>query len=982
MTTQLPMAGEMSDEEYNLGFSDEEYLSENGIEIDPSLADGTLHSSADPTAYEKQVHFNTLNLDDENFPSPIQWTDDDESEEGDDDLNDGYTLRDNIKAASGFRVRKQPVSALGIRRKVMKASKENDPELRDHLSRANEAFVRGDLSVAWKHYSEIIKLDSKNFVAYKTLGEICKMRGNINKCCFFWLLAAESGEADGDFWGLVADMSSELGHIDQAIHCYNHAIAKSEGTHLHYLTERSLLYKEKKHYVRALEGFQKLLVAYPSEGSIVRNLASVYAEQKRFNDAVNLYMRVLDSNLHPQPNREYPEYDWTELNITCELLAAQEAWVAGIKLIKVVSRWKQNRNDETWWEEQDDSEFSIKRRYAYLRIKKPSSCEVLMKRDFFLPIDIRFKLGFFRLQLDQKDEAVEQFNYLFDEEDKYEMLDLFFNAGSGLETQGYYAEAVPFLRFLYDHDTNTELDILLGKCLLEIENFKDARHVLMRALKNDPNNVDVKLTLIEALYHTDEMDFATQLMEDVSKSQISKISERRLDLPDNGKNPEEEEGTLVDNLALIKNSSYYKKIRKNDLDEDDRIKIEENATKIVKGKFNRMNRLQEAIDQGHDAAVTAWLKLASQLIEMFVEIRTFFPKNRKTIFKGIAFYKRKKSLALNDKISRIQNLFEGYVETDNSRIVMTSKKEFRGLDYDTWFWIFVQYAYYLRHFKDDLKEAIETIELAMNVSVFKQDRTRSMLLRIVRLTLGICQEDYGVAVANNVRYFLTSSQFCPSLYNFFMCCFGLGIGAWAVFSNYNHQKFFLRHVKAYDSILFASEVSGSAQVTVDLKNFISDREHPHLLYIYACLLGSNRTFSSPIVYLTRAYRQYYNDPTICFVLGLAHIHRSMQRNSNNRHIQLLQGISYLMEYKSARSKNATIYEKQEIEYNYGRMFHMIGLPTLAVKHYEKVLEYHDELENDPDYDLLVEAAYNLTLIFTLSGNTELAQNITNKYLTI
>ncbi|GEQ72462.1 hypothetical protein JCM33374_g6149 [Metschnikowia sp. JCM 33374] len=367
---------------------------------------------------------------------------------------------------------------------------------------------------------------------------------------------------------------------------------------------------------------------------------------------------------------------------------------------------------------------------------------------------------------------------------------------------------------------------------------------------------------------------------------------------------------------------------------------------------------------------------------MFVEVRNFFPKSKKTIFKGIAIYKRKKSLALNDKLHRIRHLFEGYADTESSRIIMTSRTEFRGLDYDTWLWIFVQYAYLLRHFKNDLKEAIETIDLATNVSIFKQDKNRSMLLRIVMLTFGICQEDYAVAVSNNVRYFLTSTQFSPTIYNFFMCCFGSGIGAWAVFSNYNHQKFFLRHVKAYDSMLFSSKVSGSAQLTIDVKSFRPDREHPHLLYIYACLLGSNRTFSSPIVYLTRAYRQYYNDPTICFVLGLAHVHRSMQRNSSNRHIQLLQGVSYLLEYKSAREKGATVYEKQEIEYNFGRFFHMIGLVTLAVKHYEKVLCYHEELGNDPDYDLSMEAAYNLSLIFTINGNSELARNITVKYLTI
>ncbi|KAM9927412.1 hypothetical protein OXX80_010296 [Metschnikowia pulcherrima] len=976
------MASAVYDDDYSSGFSDEdEYIPGSDIEIDPSLANGT-HYSADPEAYQKPAPRSAPDWEDENFPSPIPWTDDEGSEEGDDDLNDGYSLKDNIKAAAGFKVRKKPMSAQGFKRRAMRnTSKSNDPEVRDNMAKANEAFVRGDLSEAWKHYSEVIKLDSRNFNAYKTLGEICQIRGNMNKCCFFWLIAAECGEADGEFWGLVADMSVDLGHIDQAIHCYNHAIAKTKGTPLSYITERALLYKEKKHYVRALEGFQRLHAAYPSDASVVRNLASVYVEQKRYNDAVNLYMRVLDSNMHPQPNREFPPFGWTELNITCELLESQESWTAGIKLIKVVSRWKQGREDEIWWDEQDDIEFDARARLAYLQVKKPASCDLLMRRDFSLPIDIRCKLGMFRLQMDQRDEAVAQFNYLFEQDDKGDMLDLFLDAGSGLEAKGYHAEAVSFLKFLFENDNNIESDILLGKCLVEVENYKDAKVVLMSTLKKDPDNIDVKLILIEALYHTEEMDLATQLMEDVSKNQIFKPSDKN-SKPSEANDQEDDVENSEDNVALIKNSSYYKKIKKNELDENDRIKIEEDATKIVKGKFNRMTRLQEAIDQGHDAAVTAWLKLASQLIEMFCEVRSFFPKSQKTVFKGIAIYKRKKTLALNEKLHRIRDLFEGYADTETSRIIMTSKTAFRGLDYDTWLWIFVQYAYLLNHFKDDLKEAVETIELAMNVSVFKHDKTRSLLLRLVRLAFGISQGDYISAVSNNVRYFLISGQFSARVYDFFMCCFASGSSAWSSFSNYNHQKFFLRQVKAYDSMLFSGPVAGASSLTIDTKDFKAEREHPKLLFIYACLLGSNRTYSSPIVYLTRAYRQYYNDPTICFSLGLAHIHRSMQRNSDNRQIQLLQGISYMMEYRTARLRNATVYERQEIEYNFGRMFQMIGLPTLAVKHYERVLTYHDELMNDLTYDLSMEAAYNLSLIFTISGNTELAKDITNRYLTI
>lgn len=987
----MPQSGS----DYSLDYvpSDHERVSESDsgsgsdMDIDEPSESPPLRNAAPSTVTDYPLQLHNMDLahhmdlaqsDDDDFPEPVIFSD--ASDSGHDDLDDGYTLRDNIKAALGFKVRARPRLKTARRRAMRRSTKDNDPEIRDHLSRANEAFVRQDLATAWKHYTEVIKLDPKNFNAYRTLGEMCQMRGNLNKCCLYWLLAAECGEADDRFWAMVGELSALLGHIDQAVHCFNQAIAKLDGANTEYILQRSLLYKEKRNYGRALEGLQRIFQRHPDDASILKTLAGVYVEQKRLNDAINLYMRVLESNMNPQPGSRYALFGWTELNITLELLASQHSWAPGIKLIKVVARWKQGRRDEAWWDDEDnDSEFDMDRRRDYILAKKPASYNDLMHRDIHLPIDIRFKLGCFRLELDHKDEAILHFEYLKDEQDN--VSDLFHEAGKLLEAKCYYAEAIDFLEDRFSCEESPELGFLLGKCHLEVKDYTKAKHVLLTTLKYDPSNVDLKLTLIEALYHTEDMDIATELMEDISKSQIKKPRFTSEEAESADEHPEENDATLK--FALIKNAQHLRKIRTaSTMTEEERNTLDLEATRMVFNKYTSMQRLQEAIDNGHQAAATAWLKIASQLIEMFMEVRSFFPKNRKTTFKGIVWYKRKKTMGLDDRLARIYNLYDGITESNNSRMEVTAQTEFRGLSYDTWLYVFIQYAYMIKRFENNIEQAIEIIELALEVSVFIQNKTRAMLLRIARLVFGIQQQDYAITVLNNVRYLLTSTQFSPSIYNFFICCFALGISAWAAFSNYNHQKFFLRHVKTYDSLLTDSKVSGSAQVIIDVKDHKFDQESPHLLYIYASLLGSNRTFASPIVYLTRAYRHYYKDPTICFMLGLAHVHRLMQRNSNNRHIQLLQGVSYLMEYKAARSEHATVYEKQEIEYNFGRMFHMIGLPTLAIKHYNQVLAYHEELANDLEYDMLVEAAYNLLLIYTLNGNTAMSQQLIEEYLTV
>lgn len=107
------------------------------------------------------------------------------------------------------------------------------------------------------------------------------------------------------------------------------------------------------------------------------------------------------------------------------------------------------------------------------------------------------------------------------------------------------------------------------------------------------------------------------------------------------------------------------------------------------------------------------------------------------------------------------------------------------------------------------------------------------------------------------------------------------------------------------------------------------------------------------------------------MIGISHILRSLNRLSTNRHIQILQGFSYMKKYLNARKQDGEQYiidlkeqrsiaeetrpnhdkippvdnvnwEEQEACYNIGRSFHALGLQTEAALWYEKALtEYPD-----------------------------------------
>ena len=957
---------------------DSEELERSGL-LDSDDGDKDDELSLEVSSEEED---DDMDVDDEQ-ESILQFSDDDDDSNGemDDDL-EGYDIREALRGAGNFKSKSKKPSASSKsywKRKMMKSTnRELDPEVRINLSQANEAYVRRDYQEALSLYLEVIKKDSRNFSAYKTLGEIYKQQGQLHKCCNMWLIAANIHPWDSSFWGNVAEMSSQLGGFDQAIYCYGKAINNDSTKNPKYIIERALLYKERKQYGRALEGFQKIHHRYPKDTSIIKELASIYVEQKRVNDAINLYMRILDNNINPESNNgNFPKFGWAELNILCELYLLQHAWRTGVKVIKLASRWIQGREDEKWWDESDDDSEFDRRRFNVLENLSEEQRQKAKSKFYDLPIDIRFKLGSLRLGLEQKSEALHHFEFLLEESG--DISDLHFDTGKSLEMHGYYEEALVFLTraSLSDEQSqNPELVSLLGKCFMEVGDYQQSVSAYNTLLHSDPRNLDIKLALAEALYHLGEGEKSLLLLKDVSAA-----AEKDKD----GKSPEEEknieQGKEDENLSLIKNKNLINK-RNNKLSDEERMEFEEIARRKVLEKFRRMERLAEAIDTNEEVAVATWMQLASQLIEIFVNNRAFFPKDKNRVFKGIILHRRKKPMGIDEKLARVYNLYEVMVDDDNStKLQLSSTTEYRGLNYDTWFFIFIQYAILLHRFDQNTDYASQIIDVAKDINVFVQDKNRESMLNMMKLIFGIKQGNMSTAVMSTVRFFLSANQFSPYIYKFFMCCFASGVDACETFANYNHQKFFLRQLKAYDSILCGKKISGMATVTANLANTKFTREHPELLYVYANLLGGSRSYVSSIVYLNRAYKEYNKDPMLCLLLGLAHVHRSMQRLSNNRHIQLLQGMSYFIEYKDLKKKNATMYEIQEIEYNFGRLFHMIGLTSEATQHYEKVLQYHESIQ-DPAHDLLYEAAYNLYLIYNISGNSLLARDICEQYLTV
>ncbi|KAK5777673.1 General transcription factor 3C polypeptide 3 [Gossypium arboreum] len=142
-----------------------------------------------------------------------------------------------------------------------------------------------------------------------------------------------------------------------------------------------------------------------------------------------------------------------------------------------------------------------------------------------------------------------------------------------------------------------------------------------------------------------------------------------------------------------------------------------------------------------------------------------------------------------------------------------------------------------------------------------------------------------------------------------------------------------------------------------------------------------------------AYKLLPENPLINLCIGTALINLTLGLRLQNKHQCIAQGLAFL--YNNLRLCE----NSQEALYNIGRACHHVGLVTLAVSYYEKVLAMKEKdhpipklpnenwdhaVENhkkDGYCDLRREAAFNLHLIYKKCGSMDLARQVLKDHCT-
>lgn len=109
-------------------------------------------------------------------------------------------------------------------------------------------------------------------------------------------------------------------------------------------------------------------------------------------------------------------------------------------------------------------------------------------------------------------------------------------------------------------------------------------------------------------------------------------------------------------------------------------------------------------------------------------------------------------------------------------------------------------------------------------------------------------------------------------------------------------------------------------------------------------------------------------------LGLAYAHYALKRQSVNRQYLVLQGLAFMSEYIKMSQEDSNGPSTAEMYYNIGRLHHLLGIPSLAVRHYSQAaLLSSDGSEGLKDIKLM--SVTNQVISLLTLGNKDAALSL-------
>ena len=782
----------------------------------------------------------------------------------------------------------------GRRRGVAAGVKFADPgiEYKKIQAQATQAFLDNKLDDAARFAKEAVQANPEVFAAHSLLSEILQAQGHLQDALTV-LIAGAHTKRDKELWHLCAERILDLAgenrthaSLENAIYAYTWAI-KLDQKDLEARREKlNLLLEvynrfgttsapgrarmECKMILRERPGEMPVVNTYAALGVLTGGATEMKQAKHAFDEAIKIYSQgdVLGDAAE----------QWSYLNAYLDLVVKLEGANEAATRLKQLSRWLLGRAEEMFWDDflHDDREFDVEhepRRSSVEQFAKQETPDISSYGEG-LPLEIRIKLGDYRLASNNYNEAFRHFDFLLLYVSEItEYADLFKDVGFALSDSKQHAAAIKFLEPLNEVPDYQDADFYnhLADCYLTLGRSDDAEDCFKIIIDNDENDWKARVTLAKIYEDQNRKEEALPLIERVihlgrsdalRQKKISYMAPSKPKPPPKPKEPKisaraaraqaalegsdlansssqmptpspEEDSSGPPNQARSQRRTYKRRTGgksglakvPSSANAEKLRKMEEKLQNIldlgqrIKTNYETLQSCQQDVDDGDEDALRLWIQAAHSMTDVFKSQKVFYPGKGDRHLKFAGYGKQYKLM------SELEAMRERLQGSDNSPTPSTQPEgsntgipdDFQDIKFGVWLDIFCQLAMYTAR-SGRQEDSYSIIQAASGASVFYHDVRFMRQIQTTWLACALFTNDEQ-SVTTICRWFMTEDPHSYGPYQLFAAiCRLFSSRTLNWFNAGPTQKYILRAVKAMDYALLPPSARSRYGFTGSEKN--------------------------------------------------------------------------------------------------------------------------------------------------------------------
>ncbi|KAI1008174.1 hypothetical protein K3495_g62 [Podosphaera aphanis] len=871
---------------------------------------------------------------------------------------------------------------------------EPSADIRMRLGIANEYFQSENYTEASAAAAEIIRINAETYEAWNLMATSLHEMGQVDNALKALMYAAHLRPKLPLPWIVAAEYAlNETGqsredYLGNAAFCYAGAV-RANPRDLDIRLKKASVLVERGNIGHAIVEYKHILTRCPHDLGILYTLAELSIDCGDVQGIIDLYANSI-AHFQTLEDISSSGFDWTHLDVYVTLHEFAGNHHDAIYEIKKLSRWLLGRKDEVFWDDltTNDCEWDLNDTRRALVPGFQFGKHPWASYGNGLPVELRAKLGLYRLRLGFRDEAMIHFDILglLDDTGNCRSLNythLLRPIADSFRDAGYYQDALSYYQPLakMSEEADSYLLIELGRCFIRLSNDDEAQKHFVAALQEDNDSIDARMELAKMFEKQGRMEEAFSLVNQAMRlRQIGNPGDNGTG--DNGNEPSQRRRrprkSRPKNSKNSKNSVYMDEVTK---------------AEHLKAQLQILTQELDGMRAGISESLSAWTAAAKDLTDDFRGFKTFYPWDK--FIKFIGYSGNSRILAETPLDSDLTAMAErlsrglGADSQDPASKDVNIPQDYRGISFSRWLDIFLEYALCLAK-NGHSHQSYELCEAAKDAIVFYHSREDMFLINLCWCMCALFSNDEETC-ASVARFFMREYQFTTDSYRLFAAMLRICQSPVSWYSSGPTQKYVLRQIKAMDLALLGG---ANGEKNINEEGSDTDMEGKTnqastsgmdvpLLMLYGHILYAGTSYAYALNYFLRANAVDPQNPMICLSIGLAYVHHALKRQAENRQHSILQGISFIHAYYQKRKESITIEERQEAHFNVARCYHLLGLVQLAIPYYLKVFDEISDLDPTAEIEnVILDTAYNLQSIYIIAGNIKLAKQIAQRWLEI